>query len=122
MGMYVSIRNRVNGEFVERPSITDEAFDWTIQYTITELPDKRARQIYEKIKKRRKTVLSQDPNVRASEWHRMFQGKLAHVTKKGRKYREERRKEEAGHPVFVAWDRKPLPLVADDDIPAAGKE
>ncbi|PNY25333.1 mRNA degradation protein, mitochondrial [Tolypocladium capitatum] len=109
LGMYVTIRNRVNGQFVERPSSPEKEFDWAIQYAITELPDKRARQIYTKIKKRRKTVLSQDPNARSADWYRIFKGNLPRITKKGEKYREMRTQQEVGNPVYVAWDREPLP-------------
>ncbi|POR36019.1 mRNA degradation protein, mitochondrial [Tolypocladium paradoxum] len=112
LGMYVTIRNRVNGKFVERPSSPDKEFDWAIQYAITELPDKRAQRIYSKIKKRRKTVLSQDPNARSADWYRMFKGNLPIITKKGERYREMRTQQEAGNPVYVAWDRKPLPREA----------
>lgn len=117
LGMYVTIRNRVNGQFVERPSSPEKEFDWAIQYAITELPDKRAQRIYSKIKKRRKTILSQDPNARSADWYRMFKGNLPIITKKGEKYREMRTQQEAGNPVYVAWDRKPLS--ADAPTPTA---
>ncbi|KND93981.1 mRNA degradation protein, mitochondrial [Tolypocladium ophioglossoides CBS 100239] len=107
LGMYVTIRNRVNGQFVERPSSPEKEFDWAIQYAITELPDKRAQRIYSKIKKRRKTILSQDPNARSADWYRMFKGNLPIITKKGEKYRERRTQQDARNPVYVAWDTKP---------------
>jgi hypothetical protein len=107
--MYVSIRNKVNGEFVERPFGSEKKFDWAVQYMITELPDKRAQSIYAKIKKRRKDVLATDPGARSADWYRMFKGKLPLMTKKGEKFRERRTQQEAGSPVYVAWDRDPLP-------------
>jgi hypothetical protein len=76
---------------------------------ITELPDKRAQSIYAKIKKRRKDVLATDPGARSADWYRMFKGKLPLMTKKGEKFRERRTQQEAGSPVYVAWDRDPLP-------------
>ncbi|EHK41890.1 hypothetical protein TRIATDRAFT_181886, partial [Trichoderma atroviride IMI 206040] len=58
-GMFVTIRNQVNGEHVERPTNVrkEDDFDWSVQYNITELPDTRARKIYDKLKQRRKKVL-----------------------------------------------------------------
>ncbi|TWU72162.1 hypothetical protein ED733_003887 [Metarhizium rileyi] len=109
LGMYVSIRNKINGEFVDRPSGSEEKFDWSVQYTITELPDKRAQSIYSKIKKRRKDVLATDPGARSADWYRMFSGKLPMMTKKGERFREKRAQQEAGSPVYVAWDKDPLP-------------
>ncbi|OAQ77329.1 mitochondrial membrane protein [Purpureocillium lilacinum] len=118
LGMYVTIRNRVNGSFVERPSSPEKDFDWAVQYAITELPDKRAQRIYSKIKKRRKTVLTQDPTARAADWYRMFKGTLPIMAKKGEKYRAMRTQQEAGNPVYVAWDKKPL----SPEVPRAGTD
>ena len=109
LGMYITIRNKVNGEFVERPTLPDGRFDWAMQYTVTELPDKRAQRIYAEIKKRRKDVLATNPRARSADWHRMFKGKLPIVTKQGAKFREERSRLEAGSPIYVAWNREPLP-------------
>ncbi|EFZ04463.1 Mitochondrial protein Pet127 [Metarhizium robertsii ARSEF 23] len=109
LGMYVTIRNKVNGEFVDRPFGAEKKFDWSVQYTITELPDKRAQSIYPKIKKRRKDVLATDPGARSADWYRMFKGKLPMMTKKGEKFRERRKQKEARSPVYVAWDKVPLP-------------
>ena len=109
LGMYVSIRNRVDGEFVERPEISDQDFDWAVQYTVTELPDKRAQRIYSKIKKRRKEVLAIDPSARSADWYRFFRGRLPIYTKEGRKFREKKTLQEANSPIYVAWDSEPLP-------------
>lgn len=107
LGMYVTIRNQVNGAHVERPEGGQRELNWNIQYAITELPDKRARKIYAAIKKRRKTILGEDP-YRSKEWYRMFQGQLPSLTRQGREYRAQRRRQEEGKEVYVAWDKKPL--------------
>lgn len=110
LGMYVTVRNRVNGEYVDRPTDIkkEDDFDWSVQYHITELPDKRARTIYSKIKQRRKKVLAPQPSDRWG-WDRMFQGKLSALSKKGEQYRELRTQQEAGSPLHVAWERGALP-------------
>ncbi|UNI18799.1 hypothetical protein JDV02_005047 [Purpureocillium takamizusanense] len=122
LGMYVTIRNRVNGTFVERPSSPEDKFDWSVQYAITELPDHRAQHIYRSIMKRRKEVLGSDPEARAANWHRMFKGTLPIMAKKGEEYRAMRTKQEAGNPVHVAWDKKPLSYEATRAETAAGNE
>jgi hypothetical protein len=110
LGMYVTVRNRVNGEFVERPTNIkkEDDFDWSVQYTITELPDARARTIYTKLKQRRKKVLMPQPSDRW-DWYKMFQGKLPALAKKGEMFRELRTQQEAGNPLHVAWERGALP-------------
>lgn len=116
-GMYVSVRNMVNGQFVQRPVDEGKRLDWNVQYTITELSDKRAQKIYASIKRRRKEVLAKDPRERSEDWYRMFKGQLPIITKQGEKFREKRRQLEQGSPVYVAWDRAPLP--SDSSSPGA---
>ncbi|KAK5993465.1 mRNA degradation protein [Cladobotryum mycophilum] len=99
LGMYVTIRNKVNGEFVERPNGDEKILDWSIQYAVTELPNERAQTIYTKIKKRRRTALSQDH--KSADWHKMFKGHLPIITKKGAQFREERTQQEANSPLFL---------------------
>ncbi|KAM0256905.1 hypothetical protein ACHAQJ_004727 [Trichoderma viride] len=110
LGMYVTVRNRVNGEYVERPTNVkkEDDFDWSVQYTITELPDTRARTIYTKLKQRRKKVLMPQSSDRW-DWYKMFQGKLPALAKKGEMFRELRTQQEAGNPLHVAWERGALP-------------
>ncbi|KAG6092861.1 hypothetical protein E4U14_000519 [Claviceps sp. LM454 group G7] len=107
LGMYVTIRNKVGSEFVTRPLDISENKEWQVEYTVTELADDSARRIYASMKKRRKAVL--DSESRSSDWYHMFKGLLPIYTKEGRKYREMKKKNEAGKPVYVAWDTKPLP-------------
>ncbi|KAH6611406.1 mitochondrial membrane [Trichoderma cornu-damae] len=106
LGMYVTIRNQVNGEYVERPTSVkkEDDFDWSVQYTITELPDKRAQTIYPKIKQRRRKVLLPKPSD-GFDWYKMFQGKLPALAKKGELFRELRTQQEADSPLHVAWER-----------------
>lgn len=105
-GMFVTIRNQVNGEDVERPTNVrkEDDFDWSVQYNITELPDTRARKIYDKLKQRRKKVLAPTPSENW-DWYKMFQGKLPALSKKGEIFREMRTQQEAESPMHVAWER-----------------
>lgn len=105
-GMFVTIRNQVNGEHVERPTNVrkEDDFDWSVQYNITELPDERARAIYLKLKQRRKKVLAPQRSDNW-DWYKMFQGKLPALSKKGEMFREMRTQQEADSPMHVAWER-----------------
>ncbi|KAL7937256.1 Pet127 domain-containing protein [Trichoderma chlorosporum] len=109
LGMYVTIRNNVNGEYVERPADIkkEDDFDWSIEYAITELPEKRARTVYAGMKQRRRKVLAPSPSDKW-DWYKMFQGKLPELAKKGEQFREMRSQQEAGGPVHVAWRRGAL--------------
>ncbi|KAL7915021.1 Pet127 domain-containing protein [Trichoderma velutinum] len=109
LGMIVTVRNLVNGEQVERPTNIkkEDDFDWSVEYNITELRDKRARRIYSGMKQRRRKVLAPSPSDRW-DWYKMFQGKLPELAKKGERFREMRSQQEAGGPVHVAWEREGL--------------
>ncbi|QYS94700.1 hypothetical protein H0G86_002026 [Trichoderma simmonsii] len=109
LGMIVTVRNLVNGEQVDRPTNIkkEDDFDWTVEYNITELRDKRARKIYAGMKQRRKRVFAPSPSDRW-DWYKMFQGKLPELAKKGEQFREMRSQQEAGGPVHVAWERQGL--------------
>ncbi|RDA87625.1 hypothetical protein CP532_3802 [Ophiocordyceps camponoti-leonardi (nom. inval.)] len=109
IGMYVTIRNKVNGEFVERATRPEKRFDWEIEYSINEMDKDRAQQIYREIRTRRKKIHDNaDAENRAIEWHKMFGGKLPILAKKGREYRAGKTRAEAGNPVRVVWAKEPL--------------
>ena len=76
--MYVTIRNRCGGKFVERPTDQDGK-DWTVQYSITELPEGQARSIYTSIQKRRKRILYTDAAAKDKQWYRAWGGKMSHT-------------------------------------------
>ncbi|EHK26000.1 uncharacterized protein TRIVIDRAFT_124891, partial [Trichoderma virens Gv29-8] len=109
LGMYVTIRNTVNGEYVERPTNIkkEDDFDWSVEYAVNELSDRSARRIYSGMKQRRRKVLAPSPSDRW-DWYKMFQGKLPELAKKGEQFREMRSQQEAGGPLHVAWEREAL--------------
>ncbi|KAI9149328.1 mRNA degradation protein [Paramyrothecium foliicola] len=97
LGMYVTVRHKVNGEDVQRPELKPGRrgnFDWTVNYTITEMPADKARAVYHQVQRRRSTVFSKDPDERTQSWHRIFGGKLPSMTDRGKRYREQREQEE----------------------------
>lgn len=108
LGMYVTIRNKVNGKYVERAEGGDNV-RWAIEYAITELADESAQRIYKQVNKRRRSILDENPQ-KSREWYRMFRGQLPARTREGRKFREARRKEEGKKMVQVAWLDEPWAL------------
>ncbi|KAG5786948.1 hypothetical protein H9Q69_013975 [Fusarium xylarioides] len=106
LGLYVTVRNMVDGEVVERISCSDheEPINWKVEYTVVELQSERARKILKELKKRRKKALVSTPEDREREWHRMWGGTLPERTEAGRKYRDSvmQREEQTG--VKLAWE------------------
>lgn len=108
LGMYVTIRNKVKGQYVDRPTTKEDTRDWSIEYAISEIPEEKAQGIYAKIKRRRKSVLSDNPTGRSADWYRMFRGRLPEMAREGAKYRQKRQRQEEGKSIYVAWDKEPL--------------
>ncbi|KAK2679519.1 hypothetical protein RAB80_004700 [Fusarium oxysporum f. sp. vasinfectum] len=106
LGMYVTVRNMVDGEVVERISCSEpeEPTNWKVEYTVVELPSERAHKILRELKKRRKKALVSTPEDREREWHKMWGGTLPQRTEAGRKYRDSvmQREEQTG--VKLAWE------------------
>ncbi|KAF9765429.1 hypothetical protein IL306_002285 [Fusarium sp. DS 682] len=106
LGLYVTVRNIVDGEVVERVSepTTEEAFTWKVEYTVKELQSDRARRILKQLKKRRRKALVSTPEDREKDWHKMWGGTLPQRTEAGRKYRDSVMQSEEQAGVKVAWN------------------
>ncbi|KAG9505805.1 hypothetical protein J7337_002777 [Fusarium musae] len=106
LGLYVTVRNMVDGEVVERISCSDheEPINWKVEYTVVELQSDRARKILKELKKRRKKALVSTPEDREREWHRMWGGTLPERTEAGRKYRDSVMQREKQTGVKLAWE------------------
>ena len=110
LGMYVTVRNKVNGQVVERiePSKDHPHSLWNIEYTVTELPQERAERILGQLKGRRKKMYFSKPESRDELWHKLWKGGLAKHTKRGEKARRRFEKADETGPSYGAWDDKPI--------------
>ena len=117
LGLYVTVRNKVNGVYVDRPSSLDKHSRWEIQYNVGEMTGERASKLLVQCKNRRKRVLAEDPEKKAARFPIMFGGKLVNMSKRGVQFRERMTRREEGKSVFVAWDEQPLPV--GNDAPRA---
>ncbi|KAK8017436.1 mitochondrial mRNA processing protein [Apiospora rasikravindrae] len=100
LGMVLTIRNRVNGSYVQRPENLDQTDKWDIEYNIQDLPESRAWVLYDKLCGRRRKALKSEGD-RDAAWYEMFQGSLDKHTKAGRKFREEEEIRARQRPVHV---------------------
>ncbi len=105
LGMYITVRNKVDGKFVPRPERIGPNSKWEVQYAVKEINSERAERLYKQIKARRRKILDINAEMRAQSWHRMFAGSLPTLSKRGASYRAERAKEEEASGIRVAWDR-----------------
>lgn len=99
LAMTLTLRNKVNGEYVLRPSETTAADEWSIEYSLVEVSEpSRAQALYAACRKRRSkkfdAPLSPDT---VSEYIR----RLRQMSKRGRAWRREQDKSDRERPVQV---------------------
>ncbi|KAK3946079.1 mitochondrial protein Pet127-domain-containing protein [Diplogelasinospora grovesii] len=113
-GMILTVRNKVNGQYVKRPERIPNGFHWVVEYAIEEIAQKRADRLYGMVQTRRQKALrpSEDAAAAAADkgqqWYQMFRGKLDKYSMKGRAYRQRETEFGKQHPVHVYGIDTPL--------------
>ncbi|TDZ22378.1 mRNA degradation protein pet127 [Colletotrichum orbiculare MAFF 240422] len=107
LGMNLTVLNKVDGNYVVRPDSEQEGWDWTLEYSLVEMPEERTRRVYQSTLNRRRKAFDQD-DVRDARWYEMFKGKLRHLSSKGRTYREKVDAEAKKEPVHVFGKDGPI--------------
>ncbi|KAK1756897.1 mitochondrial protein Pet127-domain-containing protein [Echria macrotheca] len=90
LGLILTIRNKVNGEYVARPRGLSQTEEWEIEYAFSELPRDRARRIYDQLRRRRETSFRSDED-RSVQWYYSWQGALPKYASEGKQYRADLR-------------------------------
>ena len=107
LGMVLTIRNKMAGEYVMRPDAEEfhKGSQWTVEYAIEELPQKRAVTLYAKCKERRKRLLHTADNETEVPAQRRFQDsfmqKLYRLSEQGRAFRRSENARAKTRPVEV---------------------
>lgn len=112
--MYVTVRNKVNDEPVERPENLRKADKWDVEYAMEELHGERARKLYVACKKRR--TVTQAP--RAKNLRTMFNGELVNYIRAGKTFRQREQEIVQNRPVWIVG--QPAPLPAEEVYKGAG--
>jgi hypothetical protein len=93
LAMTLTIRNKVNGEYIQRPIDLSKEEKWTVEYALAEVPDSnRARLLYEATKRRRSVALSSEKKLQGSSRNHQYIEKLRGLSTKGREWRESQSK------------------------------
>lgn len=85
LGLVLTIRNNVNGKYVQRPEKLMSGDKWHVEYTIDELAEDRVQGVYEASKRRRRQAHYKDPG--RDRFRTAFDGLLTHYSKAGREFR-----------------------------------
>ena len=101
LALTLSIRNKVNDEYVLRPVKLTAKDNWSVEYSIAEIaPQTRAWSLYQACQLRRKkrlddSIEEEDENVD------YFLARIQDLSRKGRKWRKEQDKLDEGKPKLV---------------------
>ncbi|KAH8821551.1 mitochondrial protein Pet127-domain-containing protein [Xylogone sp. PMI_703] len=89
LAMTLTIRNKVNDEYVLRPENLKSTDKWTVEYALSEVPSQaRARTLYEATKRRRRLALAQnDEETASTPYNNAYMRKLADLVQRGRDWR-----------------------------------
>ncbi|TGJ83428.1 hypothetical protein E0Z10_g5342 [Xylaria hypoxylon] len=110
LALTLTIKNKVNDAYVDRPNELRQDDDWTVEYEIQEVRQPRAKKLYEKLKERRRKDLY-DTGDKDTEWYKMFEGNLKKHTQKGRDFRKQETELTEGQPVYTVDTKGPLQWV-----------
>jgi len=109
LGLILTVRSKVNGEYVERPENLKKHQNWTIDYSLTEKSDQVARREYAAAKNRRKKTYAKlnsnldktDPDSTESSYNIAYIGMLRELSEKGRAMRAGLDQKTANQPKIV---------------------
>lgn len=103
--MYVTVRNKVNDEPVQRPENLRSTDKWDIEYAMEELHGARAEKLYSACMKRRQVMHSH----KARDFSTMFDGELPQYINAGRTFRKQEKELAETQPVWIVGQPAPLP-------------
>ncbi|KAJ5021344.1 mitochondrial protein Pet127-domain-containing protein [Bipolaris maydis] len=88
MGWTLSVRNLVNGGYVERPVNFTEQDDWKVEYHIKEIPENARWRLYNALKERRRQLIGLDEEE-ADKKLKPYRDLISRFSHRGRQWRME---------------------------------
>lgn len=106
MAMYLTTRNKVNGEPVQRPTSLKPEDEWELEYSLAEIAGPtKARSLYDACKQRRNMVYNRDKEADdGNQWANSFREEIKRYTMKGREYRAKLNAEQSNEPHKVVYE------------------
>lgn len=87
LAMALTIRNKVNGQYVERPMNLTKADEWTVEYEISELGSPQGRTLYRMCQTRRQKEMMGRGEDELDVAGNGYLRRLRQIAKQGRQYR-----------------------------------
>ena len=102
LAMALTVRNKVNGEFVQRPENINQNDKWSVEYTLEEVPKPdRAWSLYLACQERRRQKLEGYQQKQEDDSVNDYLRHLRNLSRKGAVWRKDMDKEEQGMKVAV---------------------
>ena len=103
LAMVLTVRNKVNGQVVLRPTNLEASDRWTVEYSLAEMDRPgRARELYTACKKRRKLELS-TPDTEQDSAANFYLRRIKEMTNQGVKWRKEQDELDKGKEAVVLY-------------------
>jgi hypothetical protein len=100
LAMHLTIRNKVDGEYVVRPERLSSKHNWTVEYALTEIEEGvKSRNLYKACKARRRTALTKSEQKEEDVRNNIFIENLKRLADKGRQWRKQQDEVEKNMPV-----------------------
>ena len=101
LAMTLTLRNKINGNYVQRPEKVTASDEWSIEYSLLEVSEQaKARKLYEACQRRRRTKLQ--PTVpENAESINIFIKNLRRMSAKGKAWRAQQETSDSKQPVQV---------------------
>ena len=102
LAMTLTVRNRVNGEYVLRPEKMTAADEWSVEYSLTEVPEPtRARALYKACQRRRSKKHETQSVPEDAEVISGYSKRLRELSLQGRRWRKQQDDRDKQLPVEV---------------------
>ncbi|PQE11935.1 mitochondrial membrane Pet127 protein [Rutstroemia sp. NJR-2017a BVV2] len=100
LAMHLTIRNKVDGEYVVRPERLSPKHNWTVEYALTEIEEGvKSMNLYKACKARRRTALTKSEQKEEDVRNNIFIENLKRLADKGRQWRKQQDEVEKNLPV-----------------------
>lgn len=102
LAMTLTLRNKVNDEFVQRPETLSADDVWSIEYTLVDVPDEgRARALYEACQVRRRKKLDSGMVPEGADVISNYLRNLREMSMRGKEWRKEMDESDRRRPLWV---------------------
>ncbi|KAI9746604.1 MAG: hypothetical protein M1818_000317 [Claussenomyces sp. TS43310] len=107
LAMYLTVRNKVNGKYVQRPEKLSRNDKWTVEYALAEIPHPKNRTLYNATLTRRKHVLMSGKADKLSNFQKVYLAKIGKLVEESKEFRQQQDELDQVEPLKVfAVDEK----------------